>query len=296
MRLSETASLIAFKFAWAAGRVIPRYLFITIFVSIGRVVYARNGVSIRRLRFNVARVLGLDIEHPDVVSVSQKAFLNYMRYWAELFCLVKVPNSMLTDHVEIVGLEILQEAQSKGRGVLVVAPHAGNWDLAGAVAAAEFGRLTSVAERLKPEELFQMFVKSREPRGIEILPHKGGDKPAFEVLQERLLAGGLVGMATDRDMSRSGVEVVFFGHTSKMPSGPARLFASTGCAVLGVKVYYSGRKTRIEFLPELSMVGDTTLDTQTMADALAEIITAHPDNWFMLQQIWIDHPVELGGR
>ncbi|MEY3407069.1 MAG: hypothetical protein RL038_130 [Actinomycetota bacterium] len=296
MSIAERLSLLSFKFAWAAARFLPKSVFVSLFILAGRFVFWRNGNQIKRLKFNLALVLGSEPDSAQVLSLSRSAFLNYMRYWAELFALASVSNDDLHKYVDFVGLEILQNAVNRGNGVLVVAPHSGNWDLAGAVAATEFGRLTSVAERLKPEELFQLFVKSREPRGIEILPHRGGERPAFEILIDRLVSGGLVGMATDRDMSRSGVPVNFFGAQAKMPSGPARLFQKTNCAVVPVKVFFVGQKTRIEFLSELEMTGTIEADTQVMADVLAEIIRANPNNWFMLQQIWLDHPKEWGGR
>ena len=70
---------------------------------------------------------------------------------------------------------------------------------------------TTVAERLKPETLYDRFVAYREGLGMEVLPHSGGS--AFGTLARRLRDGGLVCLVADRDLSASGVEVTFFGET-----------------------------------------------------------------------------------
>lgn len=77
---------------------------------------------------------------------------------------------------------------------------------------------TTVAERLRPETLYDRFVAYRQGLGMEVLPHSGG--AAFGTLARRLRAGGLVCLVADRDLSASGVEVDFFGATARMPAGP----------------------------------------------------------------------------
>lgn len=287
MKLAERISLIGFKSAWWAGANLPKSFLVTLFVGLAKIGVAKKVQSFKQLQFNIAQVLAQPIESESVSKISRKSFLNYARYWAEMFSLISVSNEDLHDYIDLEGIEILDAALARGKGVLVIAPHSGNWDLAGAAIAHRHGSLTTVAERLKPEELFQLFVKSRRPRGIEILPHRGGEVSAFDSLLKRLREGGFVALATDRDMSRSGVEVEFFGNLAKVPSGPARLFQESGCTVLAVKVFFRGKKTVIDFQPSLSLTGDVKKDTQIMATELERVIKANPDNWFMLQQVFI---------
>ena len=100
-----------------------------------------------------------------------------------------------------------------------------NWDLAGAWVTTELETpFTTVAERLKPETLYDRFVAYREGLGMEVLPHSGGT--AFGTLARRLRDGGLVCLVAERDLSASGVEVRFFGEADPdarraRPAGPA---------------------------------------------------------------------------
>lgn len=296
MSIKDRLTVAGFQFAWWLGERLPKVLLVTLFQIFSRQMFRRNGISVQRLKFNIARVLNASTESIEVLSVSAKSLNNYFRYWAEMFGLRKVPNSKLAELVSIQNPEVLTAALAIGRGVLVVAPHAGNWDAAGAAIAVQYGGITTVAERLKPEELFDLFLKSRSGRDLEILPHRGGDRPAFDVMVERLQQGKIVALATDRDLSRSGVEVEFFGALSKMPSGPARLFQQTGCVVMSVELFFNGPKTEIVFRAPIPFTGDTSVDTQLMANEFMQIIAKRPDHWFMLQQVWLDHPLEFGGR
>ena len=107
-------------------------------------------------------------------------------------------------------------------------PHSGNWDMAGVWMVQHFGTFTTVAERLKPESLYQRFIDYRESLGFEMLPLTGGERPPFEVLAERLRDNGMVCLMADRDLTRSGVQVDFFGEPTRMPAGSAKLAIETG--------------------------------------------------------------------
>lgn len=296
MWFKDRATIVGFQLAWWLGKRLPKVVLVTLFQIFSKQMFHKNGKSVKRLRFNLARVMGLPINSAEVSVLSARNLNNYFRYWAEMFHLRAVPNSKVSNLVTVKNPEVLDAALEIGRGVLVVAPHSGNWDVAGAAIALQYGGITTVAERLKPEALFDLFVSSRIGRNIEILPHRGGARPAFDVMCERLNQGKIVALATDRDLSRSGIEVEFFGAKSKMPSGPARLFQATDCVVLSVELCFKGAKTEITFRHPLEFTGETVRDTQVMATEFEEIIQTHPEHWFMLQQVWFDHPPEWGGR
>ena len=103
--------------------------------------------------------------------------------------------------------------------------------MAGVWLAQTHGTFTTVAERLEPESLYKRFIGYREGLGFEVLPSSGGERPPFEVLCERLRAGGVVCLMAERDLTRTGVEVDFFGEPTRMPAGPAKLAIATGAAL-----------------------------------------------------------------
>ena len=96
-----------------------------------------------------------------------------------------------------------------------------------------------MAERLKPEAVFQKFLEFRQGLGMEVLPTTGGPHP-FGVMAQRLRAGKLVCLVADRDLSDTGVEVDFFGEKALMPAGPASLAIQTGAALMPVACWFEG--------------------------------------------------------
>ena len=79
-----------------------------------------------------------------------------------------------------------------------------------------------MAERLKPESVYDRFVAFRAGLGVEVLPTSGGTSSAFGVLAQRLRPGKLVCLICDRDVTGTGMEVEFFGEMARMMSGAAR--------------------------------------------------------------------------
>ncbi len=80
--------------------------------------------------------------------------------------------------------------------------------------------LTTVAERLKPEGLYERFVEYRESLGMEILPT--GEPDIIRTLARRLKEGRLVPLMGDRDIGRNGVVVDLFGEPASLPGRPGR--------------------------------------------------------------------------
>ena len=133
-------------------------------------------------------------------------------------------------------------ALDAGRGVVLAMPHSGNWDMAGVWLVQNYGTLTTVAERLKPESLYNRFIEYRESLGFELLPLTGGERPPFEVLANGCGTTGWSCLMADRDLTRSGVQVDFFGEPTRMPAGPAKLAIETGAALLPVHCWFEPRR------------------------------------------------------
>src|ERR1700712_5225906 len=170
-------------------------------------------------------------------------------------------------HAAAVGGEHVTAALDAGRGAILALPHSGNWDLAGVWLTNTHGRFATVAERLKPESLYNRFLAYRESLGFEVLPLTGGPRPPFEILAERLRGNGLVCLMADRDLTRSGVTVDLFGEPTMLPAGPAKLAMATGAALLPVHSYYAPDVAVTDIgAPLDTSSGDVTAVTQALAD------------------------------
>ncbi|MEV6731698.1 MULTISPECIES: phosphatidylinositol mannoside acyltransferase [unclassified Streptomyces] len=278
---------------WAAVKKLPEPAAVALGRRIADYAWKKRGKSVLRLESNLARVVP-DAGPERLRELSQAGMRSYMRYWMESFRLPAMDPKRFGTDVDLTDDHILREAIASGRGVIAALPHLANWDLAGAWVTGHLGvPFTTVAERLKPESLYDRFVAYRESLGMEVLPHNGPS--SFGTLARRLRSGGLICLVADRDLSASGVEVDFFGSAARMPAGPALLAQQTGAVLLPVTLYYGDTpKLCGRIHPEVPVPRDgtrtekTAAMTQAVADAFALGITEHPEDWHMLQRLWLD--------
>lgn len=248
-----------------------------------------DGAGMDMLRRNLARVVGPEHVTRQLVCDATRS---YARYWLEAFRLPRLAGDPHLDaslSAGLVGREHLDRALSKGNGAVITLPHSGNWDMAGMWLVQNYGGFTTVAERLKPEALFDAFVQFRQSLGFEVVALTGGERPPYEQLKETLEAGGVVCLLGERDFSRHGVPVTFFGEKTTFPAGPAKLAMDTGAALLVAHSWFSGTRRRPGWGMSVSApVEVTTLEqtAQRVADLFAANIAAHPADWHMLQPLW----------
>jgi phosphatidylinositol dimannoside acyltransferase len=270
---------------WRLVRAMPESMARNAFDA-GAHYAARNGGP-KQLRKNLARVLGVPpAKVPD--GLIRASLASYARYWREAFRLPTMDHEALGRELSVDGIENLWAALDAGRGGVAALPHSGNWDMAGVWLVQNRGTFTTVAERLKPESLYNRFIAYRESLGFEVVPLSGGERPPFDVLADRLRDNRVVCLMADRDLSRTGVQVNFFGEPTRMPAGPAKLAIETGAALLPAHCWYEPGGWGMRVHPPLDVSsGDVTAITQALADQFAENIAAHPADWHMLQPQWL---------
>ncbi|OBH02395.1 MULTISPECIES: phosphatidylinositol mannoside acyltransferase [unclassified Mycobacterium] len=277
----------AYAAGWLAVRALPEFAARNAFDTGARYAARRGGPD--QLRKNLARVIG--VAPCDVPAALMRASLaSYGRYWREAFRLPTMDLRALAGELDAAfrGAEHLDAALTAGHGAICALPHSGNWDMAGVWFTQTRGTFTTVAERLEPESLYRRFVRYRESLGFEVVPLSGGERPPFEVLCDRLRDNRLVCLMADRDLTRTGVEVDFFGEATRMPAGPAKLAIATGAALLPVHCWFDGDGWGFRVFPQLDCAGgDVQAITQALADRFAENIAEYPEDWHMMQPQWL---------
>ena len=277
---------------WSTVKKLPEPVAVRLGRTIADLAWKRRGKGVQRLESNYARVVP-DASPERLAELSRAGMRSYLRYWMESFRLPAWSPERVKTGFDPKDVHHLTDGIASGRGVVLALPHLANWDLAGAWVTTKLETpFTTVAERLKPETLYDRFVAYREGLGMEVLPHSGGT--AFGTLARRLRDGGLVCLVAERDLSASGVEVEFFGEATRMPAGPALLAQQTGALLLPVTLWYDDSpimQGRVHPPVEVPESGDraekTSVMTQALADAFATGIADHPEDWHMLQRLWL---------
>ncbi|MGW5428671.1 phosphatidylinositol mannoside acyltransferase [Streptomyces sp. NPDC004059] len=292
MSAAERFTDSLYGLGWSTVKKLPEPVAVRLGQTIADLAWKQRGKGVQRLESNYARVVpGAGPER--LRELSRAGMRSYLRYWMESFRLPAWSRERVKSGFDPKDIHFLTDGLAAGGGVILALPHMANYDLAGAWVTTKLETpFTTVAERLKPETLYDRFVAYREGLGMEVLPHSGG--AAFGTLARRLRDGGLVCLVADRDLSASGVEVDFFGEKTRMPAGPALLAQQTGALLLPVTLWYDdspvmqGRVHPPVEVPESGSRGEkTSVMTQALADAFATGIADHPEDWHMLQRLWL---------
>lgn len=275
--------------AWRTVRLMPERAAAAVFRAGADRAAKRDSGGVARLAANLRVVVGPELPEEELRLLVRDAMRSYARYWMEAF---RLPSKSAEQHLEYFRLnneELLLDNHAAGRGCVLALSHSGNWDAAGAWVCASGMPLTTVAERLKPEAVYQRFLAYRQSLGMEILPLTGGDRPLMDVLAERVNGGAVVPLLADRDFSTRGIQVDFFGRKTRMPGGPAILALRTGAPLFVVPLWYKEDHLAGQVIPvPMPDPASGSLDervrivTQRMADHFAEYISAHPADWHML--------------
>jgi lauroyl/myristoyl acyltransferase len=290
----ERAVGLGYSAGWTVVKAMPRRMSERAFRAAADAATVRNGGAARQLRKNLRRVVGPAMSELRMDALVGDALRSYSRYWLETFRLETMDHTAVARSTEqnLGGREHLDAGLARGKGVVLALPHSGNWDAAGIWLVHHSGPFTTVAERVKPESVFDRFVAYRESIGMEVIALTGGDRSPTDVLTERLRENRVVCLLADRDLSRTGIEVDFFGEPARMPPGPALLAATTGASLYVAHSHFARDGWGLTFSPRIELPDGklrdrVTAGTQQMADLFAERIAAHPTDWHMLQRLWL---------
>jgi phosphatidylinositol dimannoside acyltransferase len=297
--------------AWALVRRLPEGSAYRLFELVADAVWRRQGRAVQRLEANLRRACP-ELDGPALRRLSRDGMRSYLRYWCDAFRLPDWDRDRVVSTVRVEGEHHLRRNVGEGnRGVVAALMHMGNWDHAGAWATLTGAPVVTVAERLRPERLYERFLAYRQGLGMEILPLTGGGD-LLDTLAQRLRAGRLVPLLADRDLRASGIDVELLGEPTRMPPGPALLALRTGAALHPVSIWHeedgadqdggSGpARLVIRFHDEVVAppTGTTrekvTAMTQQVADVFGAAIREHPQDWHMLQPLWLADVPHRGG-
>jgi phosphatidylinositol dimannoside acyltransferase len=295
-RLAERATLVGYRSGWFLVRRMPSSVAYRSFDLLADVAWRRRGKGVERMRSNYATVRP-ELTPAELDALVRAGMRSYLRYWCDSFRLPDRSVDELVEGVRTIGVDPVRADLGSGRSAVIFLGHMGNWDFAGAWSTTQLAPVTTVAERLKPEELFDEFVEFREGLGMRIIALTGGSD-VFRELTKACRAGALVALLADRDLTNGGIEVDFCGERSRMAVGPAALALNTGAALYPAVVHYEPRpqghgwRTVVTFHDAVvpPTQGSTREKiqamTQTCADVLSEGVRAHTQDWHMMQRVF----------
>jgi phosphatidylinositol dimannoside acyltransferase len=285
----ETATYLVYRFMSWLGQILPARSGRSWYEKAGRLFYRLASRARATVAANQAQVLGRPIEDTLVQASTREAFALYGRYWFDTFNVLGWTDEQVVDAFRFEGIEHVEKGLADGKGVVIALPHTGNWDVGGRAMGIRVAPVVAVAEHLKPDRLFELFLEHRRRLRIDVVDlasdHVGRQ------LTQRLEQNRIVALVADRDLSGGGVEVEMFGRTRRMPAGPALLALSAGAPLISGPTYTT-REGWVEVLTPVSIEPtgrrkeDVIALTQALATAFERAIAAAPPDWHMFQPAW----------
>ncbi len=263
--------------------------------GVGLFIFCRG---LRRTLIANQRRLLPDASQRKVGMSARRASISVAKNYYELFRLPSLSQADLLAYFDGRGLEHLAAAYARGKGVIIVAPHLGSYNLVPSYVSSLGYPTVAVVEHIRDPKMHEYFFALRANQGVQLLTTGSED---VRHLLRSLREGKVVMMLADRTVGTSSEEVTFFGERTVLPAGPGLIARRTGAALLPAYSYRVGNTRSVAAalpimrLPEFDGTPEQrrAADTQAIARELEKMILVAPDQWDILQPVWPRQPLSL---
>lgn len=254
---------------------------------------------------NLARAFPGEYPPEEIERLARAVFENLGRTAVDVARSDRLLHEAGADAVRFEGLEKVEEARRRGKGVLFISAHFGPWELLPLSYAVRFGPAYVVARPLDNPRLDDLLTALRERGGNRVIRKRD----AVQAILQLLRRGEMVGILIDQHISeKEGVVVPFFGRPASTAFAPALIAMRSGAAVLPVAILREGPgRYRVIFAEEVpvrrsgDLQADLAENTARFTAAIEAFIRARPDHWFWVHRRWkthlpVDPRLEAGSR
>lgn len=240
---------------------------------------------------NLKLAFGGEKNKDQIRDIALRTFQNLGMNLVEFLRSPGLDTEKLLEKVELEGRSHVEEAVRRGKGIIFILGHIGNWELLGRMTRIFGGNLMAIARPLKKNARLDRFIEEvRRSSGLEVLSSKRVARQVISALREKKMVGILI---DQREKRSEGVEVSFFGKNASTTPASAFFALKTGASVVPVYAIRlkGGRHRFVAEAPvELIRTGDKAEDlrvnTQRHTEVLESIIRRYPDQWFWVHRRW----------
>lgn len=222
-------------------------------------------------------------------DICKRSFRHLGKNAMEFIELPKLNEKFLKKNFIIEGEEHFVEALKRGKGLIVIGPHLGNWEFIAGYFGMKGYPATVIMKRQSNPYLNRMIEKFRRNLNMGLI-HK---KDARNEVPKALDGNMLVGFAADQDAGNRGIFVNFLGRPASTARGPARFAISNQSpAVLIVGFREKNERCRIKISPFLEFDYNTESEdamlrnTEIWTKKAEEYIRRYPDQYLWAHDRW----------
>ncbi|GAC1345115.1 MAG: lysophospholipid acyltransferase family protein [Candidatus Dormibacteria bacterium] len=294
----------AFRAGQALTAVTPRPLAHAVASGVALALVSLRPQRLAGVRANLRHVLP-DADQRTLNALARRNVRNLAKRWVDVMQMPSRPQRT-SRRIYTVDIDRYERALARGRGIVAISLHFGSWELGIGGWNVRGRQMAMLAERMRPDELFERVLAGRAALGVEVVPidthamrtadpatARRAGAQAMRGVVRHLRRGEVVALAIDRDLIGNGVLLPFFGSPAPIPIGIVDVAIRTGAAILPIFLIDEGRQARAEIFPEVpydAAAPDRGAEVlRVTAEALRScerIIRAHPEQWHVMSPIW----------
>jgi len=222
----------------------------------------------------------------ELFKIRIQIFRNFAKYLVDFFRFEELNKEYIKRKIKIENIHYLDNELKKGKGVVILSAHIGNWELGGVVFALLGYPLWAVALAHKSNKVNSFFNAQRESKGLQVITFGKAARACIRLLQENKI----VALVGDKDYSKeAGIVVDFFGKPSYLPKGPAAFALRNKSAIIPVFVLRNPDDTFTVKIEKPIDCASNTMEgiTSQCTQAIERIVKKYPEQWYMFKKFWI---------
>jgi KDO2-lipid IV(A) lauroyltransferase len=277
--LSKFLQSIPEKFAFWLGICFANFLYLLLKLS-----KYRNFIS-----DNIKTAFGEKFKKREIENIARGHLQNLVKSLIEFIRFPLLNAQNIEEKVEVKGLENFEGALSKGKGIILLTAHFGNWELLGATLSLKGYPLNALAQKQSNSLIENLFTELRQSKGTKVLSRWDNLRVILKLLKEN----EIIVILADQHGEFKNVFAQFFGKRVSVPGGPAGFALKSGAEIIPafiVRQQNDRHQIVIEKPLEVVRTGDKRRDleenSQKVINVIEKYIRKFPDHWLWSYNRW----------
>ena len=292
--VGQSVARLALKIVLATLRTLPYDRALTLSewlaVAVGGTVRKWTVIAKQNLAFAFP-----DMDQPTRAALLRSLFRNLGRVLLTIARAEQLSKDDLSRWIVFKGLRNFTEAKQRGKGVLFLTAHLGNWELSALAHAIEVEPMHVMVRPIEDEVINEIVERCRRATGNRVIPKANSARAVLQALKNNEAVGVLVDQNT---VASEAVFVDFFGKAAASNKGFAQLAMRSGAAVVPGFAWWNDRESRyvLQYFPALEMVStgndeaDVIENTRRCQAAVERAVRQHPEQWLWIHRRWKTRP------
>lgn len=228
-----------------------------------------------------------DIE--DAGELARETFKNLGRSLIEICRLYHGKGKDIIAGIEIRGLDNYHAATAKGKGVIFLTGHCGNWELVALGFSSIVDTSMAVVARKQNNPYLHTMVEKMRLQYRNSVIYKQG---ALREILRTLKKNGNIGLLADQAVFPEDGELIdVLGRKAWATKAPVIIAQKSGAAILPSFIHREGRHHVVTINPEHILSGDMSeegirLETQKLSRYVENYVIQHPTQWYWVHRRW----------